>query len=100
MGSNMIGRYEILGELGRWAMGSVLRARDSIMRRVVAIKSIMPSRWLANRLQNFASAFIARLEPQEHSRIQALRLCSRWARTTTRLIWSWNWCRDAPWMRR
>jgi serine/threonine-protein kinase len=37
-----IGRYEILDELGHGAMGSVFRALDPAMGRVVALKTILP----------------------------------------------------------
>jgi serine/threonine-protein kinase len=39
MPPNRLGRYEVLGELGKGAMGVVYRARDPLIERAVAIKT-------------------------------------------------------------
>jgi len=38
--AEQLGRYEILAEIGRGAMGAVFQARDPKIDRVVAIKTI------------------------------------------------------------
>lgn len=40
---NALGRYEIIDELGRGAMGTVFRARDPVIDRTVALKIVTPS---------------------------------------------------------
>jgi serine/threonine-protein kinase len=44
MDPRKIGKYEILGRIGRGAMGVVLKARDPLLDRVVAIKTISVDR--------------------------------------------------------
>jgi len=39
----MLGRYKVLGELGRGAMGAVYRAVDPLIDREVAIKTLLPN---------------------------------------------------------
>jgi Serine/threonine protein kinase len=43
IGTKLVDRYEVVGELGRGGMGVVYRARDPLLNRDVAVKVIPPS---------------------------------------------------------
>ncbi len=52
-----IARYEIIDELGRGAMGSVFRARDPAMDRIVAIKTILTAALASEQANEFRQRF-------------------------------------------
>jgi serine/threonine-protein kinase len=58
-GRNAIGRYEVIKTIGKGAMGVVYKARDPLLDRVVAVKTIMSPQQQGRRVR---SAFLERFQ--------------------------------------
>jgi len=55
--SERVGRYEILSEVGRGAMGSVFRARDPVVGRIVALKTIHSAALAGDQAEEYRARF-------------------------------------------
>src|ERR1700749_1067737 len=58
-GPQAIGRYEVIKTIGKGAMGVVYKARDPLLDRVVAVKTIMSPQQQGRRVR---SAFLERFQ--------------------------------------
>ena len=58
-GRQHIGRYEVIKTIGKGAMGVVYKARDPLLDRVVAVKTIMSPQGQGRRVR---SAFLERFQ--------------------------------------
>lgn len=70
----MLGKYRILGELGRGAMGVVYEAFDPLIERPVAIKTILKSSIHANEMEDVFGRF--RREARAAGRLSHPRIIS------------------------
>ncbi len=88
-----LGSYEILAPIGAGGMGEVYRARDTKLKRDVAIK-VLPEEMSNDRA---SSDFGAKRKFWPRSIIPTSRKSTVWKIPAARCVWCWNWSKAKRW---